>query len=317
MREAWGEVMRVGAILAALVLLSGCFTKDGIITPYNSAPSKLIADAPTLVAGMEAPTDRQVVWLIHLQSRGELAKLTKEQALTKVSLLASGFECPDYRHVRYERVSQVMMTSYIRVACPQTEPPWHAPVTASLADQVTAAERVGFVCDEPTGDTATCRARTVFPTLNETGKQISERSVAISATLRPAQEAVVSVSMATDYLRFVPVCAGEQGDAFKPCKIEVGGLNLFVRRNERENFSQKQTVLDTGVAFRVVPPDQSLSEEYIEWRVETQKVPRVEDVDGDGDLDLLVQLDAVGARHAVWRNDSTAGKPHFVRLDPP
>ena len=28
-------------------------------------------------------------------------------------------------------------------------------------------------------------------------------------------------------------------------------------------------------------------------------------------------MDAVGARHAVWRNDSTAGKPHFVRLDPP
>ena len=308
--------MRVGGILAALVLLSGCFTKDGIVTPYNSPPSKLIAEAPTLVAGMDRPTEQQVVWLIHLQSRGELAKLTKEQALTKVRLLASGFECPDFRNVRYERVSQVMMTSYIRVACPQKEPPWDAPVTASLVDQVNAARSVGFVCDQPSGDTATCRSHTVFPEKNEAGKQINERTATISASLRPAQAAVVNISMTTDYLRFIPVCANEQGEAFKPCRMDVGGLQLFVRPNEHlELVTQKW--IETGVAFRVVPPDQSMSNEFIEWRVETPKAPRIEDVEGDGDLDLLIQLDADGARHAVWRNDSVPGKPLFVRQDTP
>lgn len=309
-------MMRFGGILAALLLLSGCFTKDGIITPYNSPPNKLIAAAPTLVAGMEIPTERQVVWLIHLQSRGELAKLTKEQALTKVTLLASGFECPDFRHVRYERVSQVMMTSYIRVACPQKDPPWDAPVTASLADQVTAARTVGFVCDDPVNDTATCRAHTVFPGINETGKQVSERTVTINANLRPAQAAAVTISMAMDYLRFMPVCADEQGEAFKPCRMEVGGLQLMVRPNDHLELVTQRWI-ETGVAFRVVPADQAMSNEFIEWRVETPKAPRAEDVDGDGDLDLLIQLDAAGARHAVWRNDSTAGKPLFVRQDTP
>lgn len=307
---------RPGGILAALVLLSGCFTKDGIVTPYNSAPSKLIANAPTLVAGMDHPTERQVVWLIHLQSRGELAKLTKEQALTKVSLLASGYQCPDFRHVRYERVSQIMATSYIRVACPQAPPPWNAPVTAPLADQVKAAQDVGFVCDEPTGDTATCRAFTVFPELNEAGRQINELTVTVGVSLRGAQEAVANVSIANDYLKFIRVCAGEQGEAFEPCRMNVGDLQLLFRRNEHlETFTQK--LLETGVAFRVVPPDQSFSEWFIEWRVEVPGVPHVEDADGDGDLDLIIQLDTAGARHAVWRNDSIAGKPLFVRQGGP
>ncbi|MFT3725016.1 MAG: hypothetical protein QM773_15710 [Hyphomonadaceae bacterium] len=194
--------MRLGVMLAAFVLLSGCFTKEGIVTPYN-APRDVIAEsATTLVGAMEYPTERQVAWLIYLQSRGELAKLTKAQATDKVHLLSLGFQCPDFRNVPRQNVIQATtMASYTRVDCPQKEPPWGPVITESLVDQVVAARAVGFMCSEVKDDPAICVAETVFPNINGYGKRVSERVVKISVALRSAQSSVVNIVHSTEFTR--------------------------------------------------------------------------------------------------------------------
>ncbi len=139
MKLAWGMVP--GALL-----LGGCFTSGGIITPYNPE-DQVINQTPTRIGAMDYPREDPVAWLIFLETRGALAGLNAQQSVQKAELGSAGFVCPDYRNVRYERVSQIMMTSYPRVANCEAGAGASPVMTVPVKAQVAAAQGLGFACE--------------------------------------------------------------------------------------------------------------------------------------------------------------------------
>jgi hypothetical protein len=69
-----------------------------------------------------------------------------------------------------------------------------------------------------------------------------------------------------------------------------------------------------NVGTRMSPAFELVSDEYAGIEVERRSAPALLDVDGDGDLDLLVGTERQGIR--LWRNDGGAGEPAFVEADP-
>lgn len=100
---------------------------------------------------------QHLVWQLYMEARGDFHGFSLGQIKDAVTVRSSGRECADWRHIRRTHESAIPGVTdgdtYISCLPPQS---FRVYVQAPLADQVRAAQGLGFICRSIGSDRASC-----------------------------------------------------------------------------------------------------------------------------------------------------------------